>query len=306
MPKTDTILSAKALRYFLQLTETMNYTQAAQILGITQPALTQQIKKLEHAIGAPLFGQVGKKLYLTEAGKKMEAASSSLLDTISSVINDIQEFTQIDRGTITIGILKTIDLPIFNKFLATFKNKYPNVVLRVETYERERLWQLLDTNALDVAIMYLPDNTRRDHINLHHQYNHLNVVDDEIVILSHDPDLEANVSYPVGEFVNSKWIAYPDTFYLTQIIRDSFGPKHSMDIVGSFTDSRDLVNFATETNYNTFVTRTFFEQHRDSISLTPVFLKRNRKFNISIVYSKSKVEVPRIKNLIDEWKKYIN
>ena len=42
MPKTDTILSAKLLRYFLQLIDTMNYTQAAQILGITQPALTQQ------------------------------------------------------------------------------------------------------------------------------------------------------------------------------------------------------------------------------------------------------------------------
>lgn len=55
MPKTDTILSAKSLRYFLQLVSTMNYTQAAEILGITQPALTQQIKKLEHAIGAPPF-----------------------------------------------------------------------------------------------------------------------------------------------------------------------------------------------------------------------------------------------------------
>lgn len=44
MPKTDTILSVKSLRYFLQLIDTMNYTQAAQILGITQPALTQQVK----------------------------------------------------------------------------------------------------------------------------------------------------------------------------------------------------------------------------------------------------------------------
>lgn len=82
MSKSDTILSAKSLRYFLQLIETMNYTQAAQILGITQPALTQQVKKLERAIGAPLFGQMGKKLYLTEAGKEMEAAAIELLNTL--------------------------------------------------------------------------------------------------------------------------------------------------------------------------------------------------------------------------------
>ncbi len=51
----ESIFSSKTLTYFLQLAETMNYTQAAQILGITQPALTQQIKKLERTVGAPLF-----------------------------------------------------------------------------------------------------------------------------------------------------------------------------------------------------------------------------------------------------------
>ncbi len=44
--KQESIFSSKTLTYFLQLSETMNYTQAAQILGITQPALTQQIKKI--------------------------------------------------------------------------------------------------------------------------------------------------------------------------------------------------------------------------------------------------------------------
>ena len=51
----DAVLSAKSLRYFLQLIDNMSYTQAAQILGITQPA-----KKLERAVGTPLFGQMGK------------------------------------------------------------------------------------------------------------------------------------------------------------------------------------------------------------------------------------------------------
>ena len=100
MPKTDTILSAKSLRYFLQLVSTMNYTQAAEILGITQPALTQQIKKLEHAIGAPLFGQAGKKLYLTAAGKEMRVAAEKLLGTISAVVDNIQAFTRVDKGNI--------------------------------------------------------------------------------------------------------------------------------------------------------------------------------------------------------------
>ncbi len=53
--KQESIFSSKTLTYFLQLSETMNYTQAAQILGITQPALTQQIKKIGTDSRCPLI-----------------------------------------------------------------------------------------------------------------------------------------------------------------------------------------------------------------------------------------------------------
>lgn len=58
--KQDTIFSSKTLSYFLQLAETMSYTQAAQILGITQPALTQQIKSLNGRSVRRCFIQSGK------------------------------------------------------------------------------------------------------------------------------------------------------------------------------------------------------------------------------------------------------
>ena len=192
MPKTDTILSAKSLRYFLQLVDTMNYTQAAQILGITQPALTQQIKKLERTIGAPLFGQMGKKLYLTEAGKEMKVAASQLLDTINSVVNNIQEFTQSDKGTITIGVLETLDITILRQFLTKFAEKYPNISINVYDFDYEDLWRELDKNMIDMAVMYLPDNTKRDEINLHHQYEHQLIYHDRLVVLTHKNTVEAN------------------------------------------------------------------------------------------------------------------
>lgn len=53
--KQESIFSSKTLTYFLQLSETMNYTQAAQILGITQPALTQQIKKNWNGQSVPAY-----------------------------------------------------------------------------------------------------------------------------------------------------------------------------------------------------------------------------------------------------------
>ena len=83
--KQENIFSSKTLSYFLQLAETMSYTQAAQILGITQPALTQQIKKLERTVGAPLFYSIGKKLHLSDAGYTMLDATHQIYESISRI-----------------------------------------------------------------------------------------------------------------------------------------------------------------------------------------------------------------------------
>ena len=103
--KQDTIFSSKTLSYFLQLAETMSYTQAAQILRITQPALTQQIKKLERAVGAPLFYSVGKKLHLSDAGYTMLDATHQIYETLNKAADEIQQTTSATQGSISIGIL---------------------------------------------------------------------------------------------------------------------------------------------------------------------------------------------------------
>ncbi|RVU71753.1 MULTISPECIES: LysR family transcriptional regulator [Lactobacillus] len=305
MPKTDTILSAKSLRYFLQLIDTMNYTQAAQILGITQPALTQQIKKLEHAIGVPLFGQMGKKLYLTEAGKEMETAAVELLGTINSVVNDIQEFTQADKGSISIGILENLDLNIFRKFLIEFNKEFPDVTIDVNSFNRRELWQQLDNNLIDIAIMYLPDTTKRNNINLQQQYDHSEVYEDQMVVLTHKDTVDANETYPVSRFTKRKWVAYPKTFYLSKLMDDVYGKKNKPIIPMRFSSTSDLVKVAENSDLDTFVTKSYYEAHKQKISLTPVFLKNSKSFEISLVYRKGKMEIPRIENLLTAWADFL-
>lgn len=102
--KQENIFSSKTLSYFLQLAETMSYTQAAQILGITQPALTQQIKKLERTVGAPLFYSVGKKLHLSDAGYTMLDATHQIYETLNQATDEIQMSTSATQGEINIGI----------------------------------------------------------------------------------------------------------------------------------------------------------------------------------------------------------
>lgn len=306
MPKTDTILSAKSLRYFLQLIDTMNYTQAAQILGITQPALTQQIKKLERAIGAPLFGQMGKKLYLTEAGKQMQSAAVVLLDTTNSVVNNIQEFTQEDKGNISIGCLKTIDMDIVREFLLEFNKQYPDVTIEVKTFSRKELWHQLDNNLIDLAIMYLPDNTKRQSANLQRQYDNIDVYEDRMVILTHKDTVKAGEEYPVSRFTKRKWVTYPNNYYLTELLKETFGTKVKPDIAMKFASAEQLIKIAETTEYDTCVTKSFYEKYKQKINLQPIYLKQDKKFTISLVYRKGKLEIPRIKNFLKHWKIFLD
>lgn len=304
MPKTDTILSAKALRYFLQLVDTMNYTQAAQLLGITQPALTQQIKKLERTIGTPLFGQMGKKIYLTEAGKQMKTAAEELLETINSVVDGIQEFTQDDKGTIVIGVLESIDISVFREFMVQFNQKYPNIILNLISLNRQDLWQRLDKNTLDLAFMYLPDITKHDEINLLHQYEHETFYKDRVVVLTHDPEMK-DQELTSANMAKHKWVTYPENFYLSQLVKGTMNRNHQLEIPLSFSDSDSLVKTAQETDLDTFVSQSYYEIHKDKIKLTPCYLKNHKSFEISMVYRKGKMEIPRIENFMKEWNKFL-
>ncbi|MDF7668354.1 LysR family transcriptional regulator [Lactobacillus sp. ESL0703] len=310
MPKTDTILSTKSLHYFLQLIDTMNYTQAAQILGITQPALTQQIKKIEHAIGTPLFGQMGKKLYLTEAGKELQTGAIKLLNTINSVVSGIQEFTQADKGQVSIGILDSINSEVLRQFLVAFNQKNPDVTLNVTYYDRKNLWSNLDNNLIDIAVMFLPDSTKKSQAELQHQYEHCTIYEDQLTVLTHKDTVEAGQSYPISRFAHREWVAYPDDFYLTQLMKKKLGAKTNvkdcLTVPISFSSTEQLVKTAQETDYDTFVSDAYYQSHKNEITLTPIHLKEIKPFAVSLVYRKGKKDVPRINNILTEFKNFLD
>ncbi|BDR60487.1 LysR family transcriptional regulator [Lactobacillus xylocopicola] len=309
MPKTDTILSTKSLQYFLQLIDTMNYTQAAQILGITQPALTQQIKKLERAIGTPLFGQMGKQLYLTEAGKELQTGAIKLISTINNVVSDIQEFTQADKGNITIGVLEGVDAELVRQFLIKFNQATPDIITGINYFNRKDLWYNLDNNLIDLAIFYVPQTMKKSQSNLQNQYDWMKICSDRLTILTHDSKLEAGKSYLPAQLKNRQWVAYPDHFYLTKMMKAKFGSKinvkNGLKAPMRFSSTKQLVATAEETSYDTFVSGVYYQHHQEEISLTPIYLKDEQEYTISVIYRKGKNDVPRIKKFLTEFKDFL-
>lgn len=183
--KQESIFSSKTLTYFLQLAETMNYTQAAQILGITQPALTQQIKKLERTVGAPLFYSVGKKLRLSDAGYTMLNATHEIYGILNQATDQIQQATSATQGEINIGLLASIEDAVFEDFAIMSYQNNPGIRISFHMLTRKEIWEQLENNRIDLAIMYLPD----DSIKNWKPYDSKKIISDDLLYIHHDEQL---------------------------------------------------------------------------------------------------------------------
>ena len=97
------------MQIFRSVAKNLSFTRASEELFLTQPAVSMQIKQLENTVGIPLYEQLGKKIYLTEAGNLMLI----LCNNINSQLNDIEkEFDNlkgVDGGLLKISVATTVN-----------------------------------------------------------------------------------------------------------------------------------------------------------------------------------------------------
>ena len=122
---------------FITLVQTGNMTQAAEILHITQPALSKQLKYLEAEFGSQLInikrGQRGSNLQLTEAGKIFYEKAQQLCSIEESTYNAVKQLNSRIEGTLRIASSASRSTPIVQQYLPAFSIKHPSV--RFEIYE---------------------------------------------------------------------------------------------------------------------------------------------------------------------------
>src|SRR4051812_37770212 len=96
-------MEIQLLEYFMAICESLHFTKAAEKLRISQPTLSHQIKLLEDRLGTPLFERVGKKVFITQAGKCLLEHSERIFFELDQVDIKIKEIRGLQRGKLTIG-----------------------------------------------------------------------------------------------------------------------------------------------------------------------------------------------------------
>lgn|SRR5699024_5053864 len=149
-------MELRQLEYFITICKTLHFTKAAEILHITQPTLSQQIRNLEEEIGTPLFDRIGKKTALTEAGKILYIHAKRVFHEIEEAKAAVNDLNLIQRGTLTVGTLLTCINYLLPPAILDFKKSYPNIDLQVLGLPMTEIINRLLDNELDIGIGFLP------------------------------------------------------------------------------------------------------------------------------------------------------
>lgn len=302
--KQDSIFSSKTLSYFLQLAENMNYTQAAQLLGITQPALTQQIKKLERAVGAPLFYSVGKKLHLSDAGRTMLAATHDIYDTLNQATDEIQQASNANSGTIKIGLLASVEDSAFTGFISDYYLKNQDVEVVFLNMTRHEIWEHLENNQIDLAVMYLPDDTIKNW----KPYESRKIVDEQLLFLHHSDKLANRKRVHFRDTVAQPWVTYPENYFLSHFLKEAY--KNQLvdypEVVAQFTTPYQITQFLNRTGVNTALPNSFYQAHQEQIHAHAVAFEPAVSFELAFVFRKGKDQIPRISQFLAAFDTYLS
>lgn len=144
------------IRYFLALSETLNFSRAAERCFVTQPALTKSIQKLEDQLGARLFDRNKSGVMLTEFGRAMLPNFQQIYHSANQTREQAKKLLREQREVIRLGVMCSIELKLFLGAIVAFNQLAAMVDVQIVEGTLEAMLDSLDKNLIDIALVASP------------------------------------------------------------------------------------------------------------------------------------------------------
>ncbi|WP_458097902.1 LysR substrate-binding domain-containing protein [Roseomonas sp. WA12] len=150
-------LELRHLRYFLAVAEELNFSRAAERLGIAQPGLSQQIKSLEEIIGTPLLDRTRRAVRLTLAGELLAGEGRSTLARAEAAVLAARRAGRGEVGRLAIGYVASAAYTgVLTSILGAFREAFPEVELAITEMAMQQQLEAMAADRLDVAFIRPP------------------------------------------------------------------------------------------------------------------------------------------------------
>ena len=145
----------RQLEVFEAIARLGSFTRAAEELHLTQPTVSMQIRKLTDTVGLPLFEQIGKRIYLADAGKALQVTCSEIFESLNNFEMMVADMRGLKQGKLRLAVVTTAKY-FAPRLLGAFCKEYPGIDVSLKVSNRERLLERLGENQDDLYVLGQP------------------------------------------------------------------------------------------------------------------------------------------------------
>jgi LysR family hydrogen peroxide-inducible transcriptional activator len=168
-------MNLQRLQYFIEIARQKHFTQAAEICNISQPSLSQQIKKLEEELGGTLFHRSREKVTLTDFGQAFLRHARAILAEVQSAEEFVHQTQEDDARTIRLGAIPTIAPYLVPALLAAIRRHAPTARFELLESPTANLEEALMAGKIDYALLSPPTGVDLE-------CDHLTLASDELLL----------------------------------------------------------------------------------------------------------------------------
>lgn len=151
----DFLFSRQALA-FMAVAEELHFGRAARRLHVSQPPLSQQIRRFEEQVGTPLLVRSTRSVRLTPAGARLLASLQAMAAQADTALTAVRQAARGEAGTLAVGFTSGAAYKVFPRALAAYRRLYPDVEVSLLHTESAGLFAALLAERIDVALMRRP------------------------------------------------------------------------------------------------------------------------------------------------------
>ncbi|HIV92971.1 MAG TPA: LysR family transcriptional regulator [Candidatus Eisenbergiella stercoravium] len=156
-------MELRTMRYFLAAAREENMTRAAELLHVTQPTLSKQLKSLEDELGKKLFIRHSFSIQLTEEGVLLRKRAEDLVRMADKITEEFHTLDDLSGGEIFLGLAESYQIRRIAAVIRTLKNIYPDLRYHITSGDTEQVTEKLNKGIIDFAVLAQEPDTSRYH-----------------------------------------------------------------------------------------------------------------------------------------------
>lgn len=280
-------------KIFSDLVESESFSRAAKLNGITQSAVSQQLRSMEKHFNVLIVDRSQKQFRLTREGMKLYESAKEILHRYEKLMSELQEMRKVISGTIHVSTVYSIGLHELPPYITKFLKEYPSVNVRVEYRRSNLVYEDILHNSVDLGLVAFPIKMRQLEI--------IPFQEDRLVLICNPGHAMANrKNVDIKELQGEKFIGFdpdiPTRKATDQIFKEA---KVEIEPVMEF-DNIETVKRAVEIDAGIAIVPQATVQQEVKQGLLKVIQLRGGQFTrpLAIIHRKGRVLTPAMKKFI--------